>query len=368
MRGALPDYSDETLLGYLLGGLSDSEASQVESALAASESLRMRLADLRSLLEPMAALDPLAPDSLPPDSLPPDSMAAEHAHRTEPSADLINQTMALIAIRQSALDADSSRALSDPSPVEWSEASIATRLAWLDSLVALAAGIIFLSFLLPTVWQWRESSRRVVCADNLRNLGRAFSTFANFSFGRSIPPIDTAGPMTFAGVYALRLHDRQLLDSIQWIQCPSNRVFPLLQRIPTTEEFLADTPEQQQFWRYMAGGDYAFHLGSLVNGKYQTASLDAPARIAVIGDMWPANGGAVHASNRPIMLHGDRAVNVLYNDGSTHLLHLLDKDRMAGIDNPFLNSEMKQAVGIGLKDACLAPSYWLPAAYLNHSD
>ena len=46
--------SDETLLGYLLGALSDEESLAIEDQLAKSDALMQRLSDLRSMLEPFA--------------------------------------------------------------------------------------------------------------------------------------------------------------------------------------------------------------------------------------------------------------------------------------------------------------------------
>lgn len=46
--------SDETLLGYLLGALSDEESLAIEDILAKSDALTQRLRDLRSMLEPFA--------------------------------------------------------------------------------------------------------------------------------------------------------------------------------------------------------------------------------------------------------------------------------------------------------------------------
>ena len=54
MSGDLPLPSDETLLGYILGGLSDEENADIEALLLGNPSLQQRLRDLRSLLEPLA--------------------------------------------------------------------------------------------------------------------------------------------------------------------------------------------------------------------------------------------------------------------------------------------------------------------------
>jgi hypothetical protein len=343
MRGEMPEFSDETLLGYLLGGLSEAENARIEAALVDSERLRQRLSDVRGLLEPLAPLE----------------------EAFEPRADLVSETMALIGSCEAPT-------FSDNRLTEWQQAPMATRIAWLDSLVALAAGIIFLSFLLPTVWQWRESARRVTCADNLKNLGVALVSYPAVTAKREFPSIDVVSPFNFAGVYPIRLNDYQLLDSVRWLYCPSSRPIPLAMRIPTSKEFLVAPPEQQRLWKYVVGGSYAYHLGSIVEGSYQPPSVDAPVRFALLGDMWPTNFGAVDEANEPIRLHGDQAVNILYDDGSVRLIRIPSRsdagfDGANAIDNPFLNRALEQGVGIGEYDACLGPSYWVPAVDVDRA-
>ena len=57
--------TDETLLGYLLGGLSDEENDAIETWLTTTQDAQQRLRDLRSMLEPFASeLNPnTRPDS-----------------------------------------------------------------------------------------------------------------------------------------------------------------------------------------------------------------------------------------------------------------------------------------------------------------
>jgi prepilin-type processing-associated H-X9-DG protein len=347
MFGESPEFSDETLLGYLLGGLPDEEIARVSHALQASESLRQRLNDLKVLLEPLQASEEVF----------------------EPRADLVGDTLSQVAEQENeskVVRADSpAKELSDRKSFDWSEVPVPTRIAWMDSLVTITAGIIFLSILLPTVWHWREAARQFACAENLRNVGFGLLSYVNFSPSREIPPIDTIGPKAFAGMYAIHLKDRGLLESSRWVHCPSNPSISLQGYIPTSEQFLAATPEQQHVLSYVVGGNYAYNLGVWIDGKYRTPRLDAPVRFAVLGDMWPSNNGVVEEFREPPMLHGDRAANMLYSDGSIRLIRLLSHSDTgffspASIDNPFLNREMEQGVGIGIQDACVAPSYWRP--------
>jgi hypothetical protein len=169
MSGDLPLPSDETLLGYILGGLSDEENAEIEALLLGNPSLQQRLRDLRSLLEPLAeellaeerlveespdkAISPPDnPSDSPPDS-PPDSPSGGQPETLDlPPAGLIEQT--LWAIEQQSNSPSPTRAFALSQQFHSAE-SQSTRVAWLDSLVALVAGIIVLSFLLPGILRWR---------------------------------------------------------------------------------------------------------------------------------------------------------------------------------------------------------------------
>lgn len=354
MGGDARNISDETLLGYLIGGLTDQETEFVETELDRSDALRQRLSDLRAMLEPLSAIE----------------------ESFEPRADLVSNTMAQIAASSTPTDGsgESDGQARGSSPVrrsvstsrfggitnDWSEAPVGTRMAWLDSLVTVAAGIIFLSFLLPSVWLWRESARRMNCQDNIRNVGFAFLNFGNITASRSIPPIDRFGPLTFAGVCTIRLQDFGLLESANRLHCPSNGTMELPTSVPTSLQFAAASPEQQRIWRYLVGGNYAYNLGYWVDDAYVTPKVDQPIRFALIGDMWPSNYGVIDRLDAAMTLHGERGTNVMYNDGSIQWLRLPDAHNQPALDNPYLNANGEQGAGIGLADSCLGPNHYLP--------
>ena len=338
MSGQQPIPSDETLLGYILGGLSDPENAEIEELLTRSESLRARVRDLRSMLEPLADEPSDDPELGPPPGL------------TGPPPGLIEQTMAAI----------SEHPIPQYTVCESYAAEVpSNRVAWLDSLVTLAAGIVVLSFALPGILRWRESARQQECAENLRNLGSALSSFALFQPSHRLPAIEPSGPLAFAGVYSIRLQDNDLLESKRWLQCPNESSTNWLVSIPTSQQFI-DAPESKRFvWRMLAGGDYAYHMGSIVEGKYQAPSIESPARVAWIGDRWPVDLDQP-LSDRDFEHHGTRGLNILYSDGSVQWLKLPKIQELASIDHPYLNRELKQAPGIGEADACLGPSHLLP--------
>lgn len=359
MSGEQPLPSDETLLGYILGGLSDQENAQIEELLAESQPLRLRLRDLRSMLEPLAAeaLDGQSTDPMDPSG------------EFVPPAGLVDSTMASIleqSEQRSAVSPESTGSFSRLASEHFSSESHSNRVAWFDSLVTLAAGIVVLSLVLPGILRWRESARQQECAENLRKLGSALGSFAMFQPTHRLPAIEPNGPLSFAGVYSIRLRDNELLESKRLLQCPNDASGSLLVSIPTSQQFL-QAPESQRFvWRMLAGGDYAYNLGSIVQGKYQAPSIESPVRVAWIGDTWPIES-AKPLSDSDFEHHGVRGLNVLYSDGSVQWLKLPKLHELASIDHPYLNAELKQAPGIGESDACLGPSHLLPAVRSDKS-
>ncbi len=413
--------SDETLLGYLLGALSDEESLAIEDQLAKSNTLMQRLRDLRSMLEPFAdellaednadgvqetsgsreasgAQDPCDAQGTsdaqqPNDSLQPNDLkgvASQEGFREG----FIEETMAMIAKLDQSNSSDrdpanapntantqntaNDQAISQRSNVvsalgdragsgssEPASAPFGIQLAWLDSLVALAVGIVFLSFLLPGLLHWREVARQQECRDNLRHIGDALRAFAQFQPAHRLPGIEPNSPLSFAGVYAIRLRDLELLETERWLQCPSEPAPNWMANVPTSLDYLLAGREQQQVWRFLAGGDYAYHMGTIIGGKYATPDSQSSRRIAWIGDRLPVPTGSAESLDSDFEMHGRRAVNILFSDGSVQWLRLPKLSELVSLDNPYLNNDREQAPGLSESDACLGPSHLLPAAKVS---
>lgn len=338
MRGDIPEYSDETLLGYLLQGLPEDESRAIEDAIGRSDVLRQRVEDLRCMLDPMQAMD----------------------ESYEPRADLIANTMERVAeqaerLRDPSLGTAATR-LSDLSRLEWADTPSYVRIAWLDSLVTIAAGIVFLTFLLPTVWQWRETARRIACSENLRILGQSIWSFGDLSGTHEIPKVELNGPDSFAGVYAFRLRDHALLQSPSVLLCPSSPTISLISFLPSTSEFLAASPERQKFFRSSAADIYAFNAGNMIGRKYRTPKLDCGFSFAVLGDRWLSDSAFFGDNDSEIDLHGNRLTNILFNDGNVRLVrlpHSREVDANCPQDHPYINLFGRPFVGVGARDCCL---------------
>jgi len=322
--------SDETLLGYVLIALPEAEQWRIEALAFSDPELAQRIDDLRDLLGPMQELS---------------NLGDVPAHLTE-------ATMAYIQDATQRQDSKANAQMSQP----MFENSRSTRLAWLDSLAALTAGVVILSVLLPSVWHSRESARRITCTANLREIGSALVAFANSNAERRIPRIELAGPLSFAGVYAVRLKEAGLLESQRWIWCPATESLDLDQSIPSVQEFVAGSPRQQLSWTYIVGGNYSFNLGNMVDGDYETPSFNGKSYFAVLGDsLLPLSSAEEVAA-----IHGVSLANVLYDDGRIQSVMVHQKNAAPMLDNPYLNRAMQQAVGQGVDDTCLGPSFQNP--------
>ncbi len=332
--------SDETLLGYLLLALPDAEQWRIECLENTDPELRQRIQDLRDLLEPMRV----------------------SSRSDEPRSDLTESTMAFIEQATSGEKSDQTTSpIAGTSELKMSppifESSRPTRLAWIDSLVTLAAGIVILSILIPSVWSSRETARRLSCANNLRELGHALNLFASSNSENRLPIIEESGPLSFAGIYAVRLKQMGLLDTSKWIWCSAVDGLDVGKEIPSVQSYLAGTPWQQQSWRYLTGGSYSYNLGNMSNGEYSTPCLNGKSQFAVLGDSLLVNNNFDENTRQ---VHGTNLTNVLYEDGRIQSVFWRQKNAAVMLDNPYLNRDMQQAVGRDLNDTCLGPSFQNP--------
>lgn len=327
--------SDETLLGYLLLALPQDEQEQIDRLAALDPVLNQRIQDLRGLLDPL-------------------KQPEEHF---EPRANLSSSTMKLI---QDAVSGDHSTdrrsevvSMSQPR----FESSRATKLAWLDSLVTLAAGVVILSLLLPSIRVTQESARRVACASNIQEIGKALTAFAYGNPERRLPRIDVSGPLSFAGVYAIRLKDAGLLPRSNRVWCPARDCVDIDQPIPTGSAYLSASPTTQNNLRYTVGGNYAYNLGNVVAGVYVTPSMDSDSYFPVMGDsLW-----SIESDEGLGWIHGRNASNILFSDGRVQYVRV-DRIDAPFVDNPYLNRARQQAAGFGVDDCCLGPSFQSPLA------
>lgn len=305
------------LLGYLSDSLSSDERERVVEALARDPDLRRELASLRQRLSVLA-----------------------HDEDFDPPPGLADRTIA---------------AASDPlftaaRVSEW--AASQPRLRMVEFCVVAAILLLAAVIVLPAIAIFRGEAGRVVCADNMRQLGVAIATYSALENGE-LPAADPNGPLNNAGVITLLLQARGLLPDANVLICPmadSSVVY-----IPQVTEYLAQPADSlmRELHRRQMGGSYGYSLGHQqgdvlegpISGEHSAIVSDRPAR----------PDDARHSSgNSPN--HGGMGQNVLYADGHVEFLGSPN----VGDDHLFLNARGRVAAGANVHDVCIAVSEATP--------
>lgn len=199
----------EELLGYLLSALDPHEMRLIDQRLREDPQLREELAEVERTLRAV------------------DASMADNALADIP-ADLVSRTMSFIAQADTGdWEGGGKKACAEDSqrfPVAMrpeSDFRPKRERAWADVLVSGLAAATLLAITFPTIQQFRAETRKNSCQNNLRQLGIALSQFV-FSRGDSqLPGVAEAGAESFAGMYAIRLADIELLNDREWLHCPS---------------------------------------------------------------------------------------------------------------------------------------------------
>lgn len=355
----------EDLLGYLLGALEPDEMQRVSAWLRDNPEAQAELAEIERSLKPLEdgfeVVDPPSQDLLErtlagiPEGLPPQS-AAEEAIQ----ASSVEKSMNFAGV-------DLARDVESRSG-SWS---------WMDSVGSLVSVAVLLALLLPMIAEGRFESRKVVCQNQLGEIGNALMQYANRDFQGRLPHVAASGPEAFAGVYAMRLADAGLLPESSKRWCPSAesplprslpRSLPLSQHnepelvsfvseLPAISELSSLSIDELKHVQRFAGGHYAYTLGVVGAQGYSSPRFEARASFAVMADA--PIGGAFGASGQRTLKysHGGEGINVLYEDGAVRFIRAEAFDSMP--DHPLVNHEGQREAGVNIDDASLSPS-WRP--------
>lgn len=366
----------EDLLGYLLGALEPHEMRRVEQYVQEHPEARAELDRLERKMRPLeeteAAIQPprdLVARTLSNIPLSP----VEDGSTDQPNAD--SQLAPVTdSVMDSMIDSAMEDSRADRSSSPHAEASLSESVEpprgrrsrpvnW--AVGAVAAAIVF-AMLVPNLLQMRESARRSVCQDQLRELGTALTQFVERDAQHRLPEIAREGPEAFAGMYAIRLADSGLMSdpSVRW--CPSvtppssERVTsPSIPPVPSLRHLnRADVNRLQEIQR-TAGGNYAYTLGVVDGSEYQSPRHESRASFAVLADV-PVNPISVGGGYEAATAH-QGGINVLYEDGSVQFVATAALDAIP--DHPLQNHRGDFEAGVNVDDASLAPSWRAP--FLN---
>ena len=304
------------LVGYILDAVSDEERQLIEAELERRADLRAELEMIRRNLLPLSLDD----DIEPPPGLADRTIAAVH----DP---------VLSAIHHDTFSAGSSIRLFD---------------------VAVACSVLLFGafVLLPAIASLRGDEGRLVCANQLRQIGTALSSYQVMEQGE-LPTGDPAGPLNHAGVFALLLRARDLLPEAKVLICPM--ADSAVVYVPRLTEYLAVPADSvmQQLQRKEMGGSYGYSLGHQVDGEY-AGPAEAGSRAPVLSDRPPREDETNPSGNSPN--HGGWGQNVLFADG-----HVQWHDKPAtGKDGLFTNSQGQVGAGLRRSDTCIGVSEAVP--------
>jgi hypothetical protein len=355
--------SHEQLLGYLLGALDRQEGLEVEQAVAHDAVLRSELEKLRSSLDTIGLLDE------PEDEPPPLCLAARTCEFVEMKAESYGaETVRLSAITEDVVAAANEvgersatvRPKVKLSPVSRSEVAGQTYRK-LDMMMAGSVIVVFFALCLPLLFTNKVQANITLCQNKLRQLGTALHDYSEMEPDGAFPRVLTSGPRGVAGIYALNLIDKQLVQDTKLFLCPGSPKFAAaggrrIPKLPTLEEL--DRATGDQLLRYQAeiGGDFGFNMGYFADDEVLPPRNSRRVNYALLADA-PSDLKPGRASTH----HAGRGQNVLFEDGQVRLVNLDNTladgtSSESALDDPYHNRAGKVAAGLDIIDAVLGRS------------
>mgnify|MGYP001457212041 CR=1 FL=1 len=320
----------DLLIRYLLGELDGPERTQLEAQLDTSPELRRELAYLQACLP--AEPKPPAADEPPPD------LASRTLERiTCGGCDPADEDhLALVA----AVDPPASSA-------RWSMADLTAAAG-----MFLAVSMLFL----PAVRQSRDATRRVECANNLRQLGTLLIQYSD-DHGGFFPVV---GREQNAGIFAVHLVHESYVSPQELQQLLVCRSSDLGERVATGQDTVrlpcrkslnSACAKQLAEMRRTMSGSYAYRIGYVDGDRYFAIRNERSPHAPLLADSPSYLMANLQSAN-----HGGCGQNVLRQDGSGPYLKASVVLGPTGEDQIFLNHNEDPEAGHGKFDAVLVRS------------
>ncbi len=331
-------------MGYLLDALTDEEVQAVEDELAANSHLRLRLKSMREMLFPLAEDN----DVYEPPSGLSDRVLGALDEATDEAGDNTANSEISIGTQQPELPVLSAS--------ERDKGDSKAPRAWSDLFVGLSAAIVGLCILSPAILKSQEGARTAHCAGQLHEIGQMIRDYAFYRPKHVVPEVDAAGPLAFAGVYAIRLSDAGLLDDRSLLWCPSNQPSDQLTfslgsgPAPRIEELLNMPQARREIWQRIAGGSYAYNLGIMIDQQHATPQMQNRPSFAILADA-PLRESA---DKKAWTVHFGSSSNVLFEDGHIQLMRF--DEQLDLLDHPYWNHQGENRAGVDSNDSVLGRS------------
>ena len=324
----------DDLVGFLTGALDASEHNEIQKRLDDSPELREQLAKIERCLSPLSWDKE---DRIPPVGLAERTCTFVEDHIEENKVELASARKERIE----ALAAESS--------------------GWSFSDFVVAAGICLAAACLffPAVLNSRYNARLAQCQNNMRQLGVAFHQYSDSNNGY-FPAVPAKGKLAFAGSYAAMLREKDLINAnmSNVFNCPS-RGKTVVIRIPRVQEINKANGPQLVMLQKNMGGDYAYSLGFMEDGKLRGIKNLGRSRFVILAD---SPVGNLPRRNRGV--HG-RGQNVLFEDGHAAFLATSLRPGTKN-DDFFLNDDGIVAAGCHSEDSVLAASPTPPLVFVGN--
>ena len=324
--------SSQDLLGYMLGALEPEEHQQIEFQIDEDPALREELDLVR---RQVAVLDQLDPPGTPPAGL---------ARRTCESISVLTSTSSFPRV------ASSGNPPAKPEKGRWfssrREAGTAGRRGSLMDFVIVAAVVLLLAaIILPAINNSRYHSRLLACQNNLRTVGTGLLEYSS-NFGGEYIPIPESGNQAFAGIHAPTLLSTGFVNDPSVFSCAGtgraeNRM------IPTLDEIKVARGQLLRKLQKLAGGDFAYSLGQMVNGRYTAGRNENRSHYLILADA-PGFDQPGRASTN----HSGYGQNAFFEDGHIQFL----KSPVVDGDAIYENEWGAIAPGVHATDIVVAPS------------
>jgi prepilin-type processing-associated H-X9-DG protein len=332
----------DLLIRYLLGELDEPAQRQLEERLRQSPELRRELSYLQACFSESGEAGPNVGD-------PPPGLAQR---TTEQVTNLSDDEVA--PVRSGVFSA-----IEPPSsPASWSMADI-----------SVAAGV-FLAvsmLLLPALRGSRDTSRKNVCANNQRQIGRLLVRYADDHNGY----LPRVGPQENAGIFAARLVKEGYVTADELkllLVCPASKqreqlatgefviAIPTIDRVPVAP--LAVNERQPR----PIGFSYSYVFGYVDRSRYHCYRTRRRACEPILAD-----AAKFDASGRPqIANHNGCGINVLFADGHVGWQKILS---VPGLDDwLYVNRLNQAAAGQGPDDVVLGGSDATPRVDVQEAD
>ncbi|MEL6898000.1 MAG: DUF1559 domain-containing protein, partial [Planctomycetota bacterium] len=298
--------SREDLIGFLMGALPESEMRRIQQRLLVDPALQAMLDQVQRTMRPLDETTRPTPPA--PDDLLEKTMLAvegqqdgfadsdeEFADPTHLGGDAFDDSPnplescdKLTGVHESVQQVDLTDSVGSGeirmSPVQ--PHSGQRHFGWAEVVAGVAAVVVVAGLLLPGVLRGRFAARKAACQENLRTLGIAMTQYAMADSSGQLPQLSGSGPQSFAGNYALRLFDSgRLTDSTNMLLCSSlQRPTGFPDKPFTSDDLQTDDVNQLAFVQRNAGGQYAYTLGVMEDGKYRSPHYEGRTQFAVLGD------------------------------------------------------------------------------------